>query len=393
MLKNLFLCLFAGLAFGDCETSTCLVCNNMTGCGWYGFDCLNTSDTLVSKFNLTASTCDVCQAGSCTDCQAQPNCTWYSSSVPGVSGKCGVNGSTPAISYTAVATCPSCYTSTDCDSCNARQNSSGCGWYVLPGGIGGKCREASPAFAYSQVPNGSCATGNPCSGILTCQSCQTTPGNCSWYTSKSPSLYNSKCDLATSGVVDTSLYSSVSGTCPSCSESSCLGCKAESGCKWVAVQGLTGIAFGQCLPTATPTPSAKTEIATCPATCQVHTCLSCTAVSACRWFTGSSVVSDSCDLATDATLQHPTQNGLSQSSSCTACMADRCGECNQLPTCGWYAKKLGPLTIEQGCYPTSNYPSGRVLVPSTDSKCDGGVSGVTPVAASFGLLAVLSFLI
>lgn len=394
MLQKLLLCLFAGLAFGDCETSTCVVCQNMTGCGWYGYDCLNTSSTVVKQLSLSVKPCEVCQAGSCTECQAQSNCTWSASSIPGVSGRCDLNG-TSTTTYTPIATCPTCSQSGDCNTCNARQNSSGCSWFVLPGGIGGKCREAAPSFAYTQVPSGSCATGNPCAGILTCQACQnqnSTTGNCTWYTSKSPSIYDSKCDVANAGFVSSNLYETVTGSCPVCSGTSCVNCKAESGCQWAAVQGLTGIAFGQCLASTASVPTGKAAIATCPATCQVHTCQDCTKIADCRWYSGSSVIDDSCDLASDATLQHPTQTGFNQTSQCSQCMADRCFECDSLPGCGWYAEKLGFITIRQGCYPDSSAPSGRVKIASTDSKCDGAVSGVAPVAASFGLLAVISFL-
>jgi len=171
-----------------------------------------------------------------------------------------------------------------------------------------------------------------------------------------------------------------------------VNCKAENGCQWVAVQGVTGIAFGQCLASTADVPTGKTSIATCPDTCKVHSCQDCTKISACRWFSGSSVVDDSCDLASDATLQHPVQKGLDQSSQCGACMADRCFECNGLPGCGWYANRVGFLTLQEGCFSTTNPPSGRTKVENTDSKCDGAVSGVAPVAASFGLLAVISFL-
>jgi len=390
--------LFAVVAFGqDCETSTCNVCKQNATCDWYKFDCLSKTSTAVTSLSLTAeATCAVCQAGSCVDCQAQAGCSWFSSVVPGVPGKCDLNTTTPS-AYTLVPTCPSCFSSTSCTECVARENSTGCGWYVLPGGVGGKCREASPSFAYTKVPKDSCATGNPCSGINTCSGCQlvqnsTNASICSWFTSKSPSFYNSKCDDNKAGVVDSNLYDQVSGACPVCAGTSCLDCKAEANCKWVAVQGLTGIGFGECLQSSATTPTTKKDIATCPATCQVHSCKDCAAISVCNWFSGSSIVDDSCDLASDAKIQHPAQTPVSSVGSCQPCWADRCYECNGLPGCGGYANKKLGLIIAEGCYSTTGFPSGRVLIPNSDSKCKGVPSGSIEVAASMGLLFVLSLL-
>jgi hypothetical protein len=182
------------------------------------------------------------------------------------------------------------------------------------------------------------------------------------------------------------------GICPACAGTSCTDCKSETGCKWVAVQGLTGIGFGECLPTTTPTPAAKKDIATCPDTCNVHTCVDCAAIAACNWFTASpgGVIDDSCDLASDATIQHPSQTAVTAPASCGACLADRCYECNKLPTCGWYAKKVLGVIVAEGCYATASAPSGRDLLSNTDSKCDGVPSGSTHVVASIGVLFVLA---
>jgi len=296
--------------------------------------------------------------------------------------------------YKVVDTCPTCQTYTDCPTCSAQENSTGCGWYVLPGNLNGKCREAPPSFAYSKVNAGSCSTGNLCGGVNTCQLCQgvenaTNATVCSWYTSKSPSFYNSKCDDNRPGAIAANLYTQELGTCPLCAGTSCLSCKAEANCKWVAATVGFGTAFGQCLQTSVATPAIKQEITTCPATCQVYSCAGCSAISQCSWFTGSKIIDDSCDLATDAKLQHPTQT---VASPCGQCMADRCYECNGLTGCGWYANKVLGVIVEQGCYPTSNFPSGRVVVPNSDSKCKGVPSGSSQTFVSIGVLAVLALL-
>lgn len=387
---------FAVAAFAECETGTCMMCKTNSSCDWYGFDCLSKTSTTVTTLSLTASaTCDVCQAGNCTDCQYQDGCSWFKSTLPGIPGKCAVNTTESSV-YEVLDVCPTCLLTSTCDGCVVRDNGTECGWYVLPGNVGGKCREASPSFAYSKVPADSCSAGNPCSGVNTCSKCQDVQNKanatiCNWFTSKSPSIYNSKCDDKSAGVVDKNLYTQISGTCPACAGVSCVDCKAEAGCKWVAVQGLTGIGFGQCLTVAAVTPSAKKVIDVCPTTCKVHSCLGCAAISSCIWFTGSSFIDDSCDLATDAKLQHPVQTPISSPGSCGVCQADRCYECNNLPNCGWYAKKLGFATLAEGCYATASPPSGRVLVSNTDSKCGGVPSGSVHVAASVGLLFVLAF--
>jgi len=336
----------------------------------------------------------MCQAGNCADCQNQTGCSWYSNVVPGVPGKCDVaNGTFTA--YNLVTTCPTCQTHTSCTECGNYENSTGCDWYVLPGNIGGKCREASPAFAYTKVPPASCGTGNPCAGVATCQLCQavtnaTNASLCGWYTSKSPSFYNSKCDDIKPGVVDGSLYVPVVDACPVCAGTSCLTCKAESGCKWVAVSlGLAQV-FGQCLPTATPTPSTKSLVVTCPITCKLHSCNQCTSNSACAWFTGGpSLVDDVCDVAT-AGNSHPVQKPAA--TPCAACLANECYECNGLPGCGWYAVEHFGIIGLQGCYSTGSAPSDRTLIANSNSKCKGVPSGSSQVTISIGVLLVLAFL-
>jgi len=388
--------LFAVAAFAnECETATCLVCKTNSSCDWYGFDCLSKTSSAVQDLTIPATaTCGICQAGSCADCQNQTGCSWFSNVVPGVPGKCDLNTSTTS-TYNLVSTCPTCQLHTSCTECGTYENSSGCDWYVLPGNIGGKCREASPAFAYTKVPPASCATGNPCSGVATCQLCQavtnaTNATLCGWYTSKSPSFYNSKCDAVLPGVVDASLYDAVVGTCPVCAGTSCLTCLAETNCKWVAVSVGLGTAFGQCLQTSAATPTAKTQITTCPATCQVYSCNQCTTLSACSWFTGSSIIDDSCDLASDALIQHPTQSAAA--TPCAPCLADRCYECNGLAGCGWYAKVELGLTIAQGCYATASAPSGRTLFANSNSKCKGVPGSSSQVSISIGVLLVLALL-
>lgn len=345
------------------------------------------------------ATCGQCQAGSCGDCQQQ-GCSWFASTIPGVSGKCDVNSSTSNV-YTLVATCPVCQNyDTSCTTCVAREAIDGCGWYVLPGSINGKCREAAPSFAYSKTPSDSCSSGNLCAGIPSCSTCQTTNASasaansstCSWYKSKQPNFYNSKCDDNKPSAVETGLYDQVMGTCPVCGGTTCIDCKAEAGCKWVAVSQGLGTAFGQCLPTATATPTVKKEITTCPAVCNVHSCASCITNSACNWFTsGGMTVDDSCDLASDATFQHPFQQPVpTKVAQCPACAADRCYECNNLAGCGWYVKRVGFVDLAQGCYATNAPPSGRTLRSNTDSKCSGVPSSSTHVAASLGLVLILA---
>jgi hypothetical protein len=117
----------------------------------------------------------------------------------------------------------------------------------------------------------------------------------------------------------------------------------------------------------------------------VHSCNQCTALPTCSWFTGSSIIDDSCDLTSDAKLQHPAQSA--SATPCAPCKADRCYECNGLSGCGWYVKKVGFLIVAEGCYATA--PSGRVLLPNSDSKCKGVPGSSSHVVASLGLVVGL----
>lgn len=381
--------LFASAA-AQCDTSTCNVCKNMTGCDWYGnFACYNKTSDTVTKLNIPATaTCDVCQAGSCDDCHDQGGCSWFTNTIPGAPGKCESENYTSSL-YKKLDMCPVCNAFTTCDACSTANAT--CGWYVLPGGVSGKCREAAPTFAYSKVKLGFCS-GDPCGGQNGCTKCKgvkldnDTDALCAWFTSKSPSFYSSKCDDAEGGVLSTAFYTQES-TCPVCAGTSCLDCKAEANCKWVSVSLGVGTAFGQCLPSSTATPTGKTEVSTCPSSCKLHSCTQCQTNPDCSWFTGSSFIDDSCDLTTDAKIQHPTQ---SIATTCPKCGADRCFECNGLTGCGWYANIQAGITFAEGCYPTDNFPSGRKLISNDNSKCDGVASGSAHVAVSMAVLAVLA---
>jgi len=386
--------LFA-VAFGqECQTRTCAVCKTDPACDWYGYDCLFKNSTAVTSLGIPATaSCSQCQAGNCSDCFNQLGCGWFSNSVPGVPGMCGLNtSSTPTYTLVGnnVSSCPACTGVTPCSTCGASLNGT-CNWYQLPGGIGGKCSEAAPSFAYTQVPKD--CTVNPCVGVPSCQACQavtnaTNASVCAWFSSKEPAFYGSKCDSIVAGVVDSTLYTEVSGTCPVCAGTSCADCQAEAGCKWVAVSlGLASV-FGQCLQTTATTPSTKSIVNVCPVTCQVYSCNQCTAIPACSWFTGGPEGDDDlCDLNTATThlAQHPAPT------PCPACLADRCYECNGLPGCGWYADEKLDLIIAQGCFATPG-PSGRTLLSNTNSKCKGVPGTSSQVTISIGVLLVLAFL-
>jgi len=386
--------LFAVAAFADCETSTCLTCKSMTGCDWYGFDCLNKTGTLVTKLNPTVTdTCPTCQAGSCGECLAQTNCSWFSPKVPGVSGKCDATGNSNT-GYDVVPVCPTCQNNNDCSSCYANQTQ-GCSWFTLPGGTAGKCREAAPSFAYSKVGSDKCGQAL-CSGIQSCTACQNaTYGNnqstCVWYNSANSKFYNSKCDDKDANFAQQTLYNSNAGaTCPRCAGTSCTDCKAESGCKWVAVSTMGfGTGFGECQTDDATPPTGKSVIATCPATCKKYSCGSCTSNSECAWFAKSSIgADDECDLRDD---KHYSQTPVTDSTACEACAANRCYECNNLPNCGWFVEKKLGLTIRQGCF-AKNDPSigDRTLRDNSNTDCDGGPNSSAHLAASFGLVFVLA---
>lgn len=379
--------LFASAA-AQCETGTCGVCKNMTGCDWYGFDCYNKTSSAVTTLKLTATaTCDVCQAGNCGECTWQDGCSWFASDIPGAPGKCAMTNSSQTL-YTELEECPPCNGYTSCDACS-KANAT-CGWYELAGVAGGKCREAAPSFAYSKTKLGYCS-GDPCAGQKTCNKCEAVTLNndtnlCAWYTSKQPAFYDSKCGAAQGGALSSAFYNPTP-SCPVCSALTCVDCKADAQCKWVALDaGVLGTSFGQCMKSSETTPTGKSIIATCPATCNVHSCKQCQSNADCSWFTGSSVIDDSCDLTKDASAHF----GQTKATTCPACGADRCFECNGLDGCGWYAKKvLGQIVLE-GCYSKTSFPSGRELIANTDSKCKGVPSSSASVAVSMVVLAALA---
>jgi len=402
MIYLLFIFAFVG-ADNPCETATCLVCKTRPGCDWYTYDCLSTNSSTVKDLNLSpTTTCSMCQAGSCTDCYNQTGCSWFSSVVPGIPGTCAVNSSTPT-GYNLVATCPTCNGNTACGTCTANQNSTGCGWWTLPGGLSGKCREASPAFDYTQTPAAFCGLGvNPCAGLNTCSQClnATSPVNnatniCNWFTSKSTALYNSKCDQNLAGVLNSAFYTALTGTCPICAPSTCTDCAADTtnsangGCQWLAVNLGAGYAFGQCV-TKGVTVTGKAVVPTCPNACSIYSCTSCASTTGCAWFTGSKIgIDDTCALAS-STTEHLSQTAVTVVGSCPNCAADRCFECNNLNGCGWYADTVGSFIYAQGCYATPG-PSGRTLIQNTNSKC-AGASGASALAVPTGLLLIGSLL-
>lgn len=405
-----FLLALATAYAGVCDTSSCFVCMNTTGCTWYngpaGFtDCRETTNSsLAATLQLTAATeCPQCQAGSCTDCltlnvmNATNNRTWYVNSVFG--GTCGnVSGApppTPVGTYTAFdGTCPACKDSISCATCNTDPV---CAWFELPGGADSKCREASPGFAYTKVTGGYCTNPNPCAGVGTCNDCfdvtvlenntNTTP--CSWYTPKGSMgvLYNPKCDLGEPGTVEGAFYDAPL-TCPLCSATSCTSCKAEANCKWVAVVVATGSAFGQCLQSSTTNPTGKNTVDTCPDECEIFSCSGCKANPKCTWYSDSPAVDDTCDRSSDAS-SHPLTTLITGSSgTCPLCAASRCFECNSEAGCGWYVNTLFSVDVPNSgdCSPTSASPSGR-KVENSDDKCDGARSGAANLAP--GLLGLL----
>jgi hypothetical protein len=180
------------------------------------------------------------------------------------------------------------------------------------------------------------------------------------------------------------LYDQLSGAtaCPVCAGSSCVSCKAETNCKWVAVDVLGLLSFGQCLPSGDATPGGKTVVSTCPAACQVHTCATCASQAACRWYAGSAFFNDVCDLASDS-IQHPSHTmeySTANVASCPACSADRCFECGSEAGCGWYEKTFGRDKCD-----FLNGSNTGTLVPATDAECEGNpnsVSAIVPSVAS-----------
>jgi hypothetical protein len=339
--------------------------------------------------------CPVCQAGNCVDCRSQTNCSWYTSSLSAESGKCAATGDTPSGlgTYAVLAgSCPICNTYLDCPTCNAAQNTTGCSWWTLPGNVNGKCREASPSFAYTKVAVGFC-NGNSCGNVQVCSDCQNVIAEdnvtkpCAWFSSKLASVYNSKCDVSTAGVVDTTFYNVVAaGSCPVCGGSSCVSCKAEANCKWVAVDLGVSYSFGQCLSNSVANPAGKTVVATCPAACQVHSCKDCVSNTACRWFSGSSVSRDVCDLSSDS-FQHPFHTvTVSAAGNCPACVSDRCFECGSEAGCGWYKKTFGLTKCD-----FLNGSNTGTLVQTTDANCEGNPNSVSALVPSLASLVVAFF--
>jgi len=319
--------------------------------------------------------CTQCQAGTCLDCLNQAGCAWYVNSIGALGGTCSVNGTTPTGvgTYTLAGACPACTGFANCTLCTAAENQT-CGWYALPG-LTGKCAEASPGFLYSKVSAPFC-NGNVCAGIQNCTSCNNQSGSCQWYapaTSALAALYNPKCDINSTGIVRNTLYSSTT-TCPPCADPSCLTCKADTGCDWLAVNVLGTSSFGQCVTTGTPV-TGKTSTATCPATCQLYSCAACIQQTVCRWYTASSVQKDACDRSVDSSL-YPFSTALTVGGTCPACKDSRCFECNNENGCGWYQTYLAGLPIPGtgACSPTASAPSNGRLIPNTDSKCAGSPS-------------------
>jgi len=393
------LAVFVVAAWAQCDFGTCLVCQQNPGCNWYGkdsfSDCRLNSSVPASLDLPIISSCPLCQAGSCSDCMNQGNCTWYTSSNGAFGGQCGAITTTPTspfTTYTAASVCPICNTFSNCTACNDNQDSTNnCGWYVIAGGAG-KCREASPGFAYTKVAVGFC-DGNICAASSTCSGCANVTVNdtsvCAWYTSKSPPLYNSKCDVNKTGVVSSTFYNPAP-SCPACAGTTCVSCKAEAGCQWLAVSVLGVTSFGQCaLSNASVT--GKTSIATCPATCKIYSCTECVKIPECRWFTGSPIQSDGCDRASDAG-QYISSTALSDAGKCPACKDTRCFECNSESGCGWYRNVVpGTGLVVPGtgdCFSTTGSLTNQKLLPSTDPKCDGSPSSASALVPGLAMLLV-----
>jgi hypothetical protein len=400
-----------GFAWAICDTSTCLKCVMDPQCGWFGSntstglaDCRKNDSvpaSLLSTFPRV-SPCPQCQAGDCTACKNQTGCSWFVHSVPGVDGVCVTTASgtppTPVGNYAPVSSCPLCKDSTSCTACYMLPAADNCAWFELAGVTGGKCAEASPGFAYTKKANGFC-NGNPCVGVPTCSKCKGTldannnSNACAWYTSKVPSLYNSKCDQnATSNVVSTSAYDVLSGTCPACAYSSCSDCKLDTACKWVAIDaGILGTSFGQCVTTATSI-TGKTTIAQCPKSCEIHSCDACVAKTDCRWFISSAGQDPVCDRAADAP-GHPFTTEYPGGGACPACSADRCYECASLTGCGWYKDTVAGFEVPFSGHCVSNANPGTNVkkIEKTDKKCEGNPNGAAAMMPALALVAFLGF--
>jgi len=337
------------------------------------------------------------------ECTNQTGCSWYLHSVGAFGGTCSANTTTPTTnvpggSYSKATSCPTCQLNSACSTCTANENSTTCGWYVLPGATGGKCREASPGFAYSKVTATFCG-GNVCAGVQQCTDCKNVSAvgggaaPCAWYTPVSGlgNVYNAKCDIDSAGVVSNTLYDKAT-TCPPCGGTTCTACQGEAGCEWKAVTVATVQSFGQCV-TKGVAVAGKTVVAVCAAACKLYTCTSCIAKPECRWYTGSSAQDDSCDLATDS-IQHPFMTALTVGGACPACKSSRCFECGKETGCGWYVNTVPGIGTEipnsGDCAPTAASHTNEKLIASTDKKCDGGPNSAS--ALSPGFLALLGLL-
>jgi len=392
-------------AWATCDTSTCNVCRNLTGCAWFTSstfsDCRTNTSDVTALGLVAAASCPVCQAGTCPLCQAQAGCAWYENS--GVfGGQCSLNTSTPSgqagTTYSIQNSCPACSNYTgNCSSCTLDPK---CGWYDLAG-VGGKCAEASPGFAYSRVTNTFCS-GNVCSSSETCTACQaingTTPYPCAWYTPVSAfsALYSPKCDINATGVVTSTFYNPTpSGQCPLCAGSTCSSCKNETNCKWVAVSIAGSTSFGQCLQASTANPGGKTTIAVCPSTCSLYSCTQCIANTLCRWYSDSSFgLDDTCDRASDASYHPSTTIISSTSGTCPSCTSSRCYECNQeTHNCQWYINHVLVDIGSGSCaVKSATTPTGKRAVSNTDSKCKGSPSNDAAGLAPGLLLSVIAAL-
>jgi hypothetical protein len=208
----------------------------------------------------------------------------------------------------------------------------------------------------------------------------TATGNCVWLQPKAAftALYNSKCDFS-AGAVDNTFYTTTAqGTCPLCTGSTCTACKSENNCKWSAVSVLGVLSFGQCLQSTTATPGGKTDIATCPAACNLFSCAQCIANPDCAWFTGSGAgLDDTCDRAVDV-QQHPFTTVIRNGGTCPLCKSSRCFECNNEPNnCGWYVNTLLGADVPGtgDCAVKHTASNSERLVANTDKNCDGARSG------------------
>jgi len=330
---------------------------------------------------------------------AAGTCAWFTALI---GGKCG-NSSQSFTGYTKQSSCPACANYTNCTQCTAASNATGCGWYTLAGVTPG-CFDASPNFLYSKTSPGFCS-GNICAGLANCSSCQAINANytgaCSWFTPASglSAVVSPKCDIAATGIVDTTLYNAQS-TCPPCTDATCAACQADTTtagttCQWLAVTALDD-SFGQCVTSGTSV-TGKSVLTTCPAQCTYYSCSGCVAANGCTWYTYTgtilaSTTLDTCDKTSNSFL-HPTANTVTAAASCPTCRDSRCYECDSESGCGWYAEVLlgGIFPGTEGCYKVGSSPSiAPTLIAKTDSKCKGNPNSAA-IALPGALLALSLF--